>query len=131
MVNFAIAADGSLSTSDTASTAPTVTVGDVNDYRLDPTGNWLAVGGTTGVQIFHWANGKLTSTSTVPIPDLNGVFLLRWDNAGHLFVLNSNTDTGASLFVFNVVNGVATPASDSPRNIPNTLGAGLAIKPVS
>ena len=131
MVNFTIAADGSLTTTDTASTAPTVSVGGVSDYRFDPTGTWLAVGGTTGVQIFHWANGKLTSTSTVPIPAANGVFRLRWDDAGHLFVVNSNTDTGTTLYVFNVVNGVATPAPDSPRFIPGVLAAGLTVKPLS
>jgi Big-like domain-containing protein len=131
MVNFAIAADGSLSTSDTATTAPTVTVGDVNDYRFDPTQSWLAVGGSTGVQIFHWANGKLTSTSTVPIPSAKGAFRVRWDAAGHLFVLNTNSDTGSTLYVFNVVNGVATPAPGSPVFMPSLAGEGLAVKPLS
>jgi len=103
----------------------------VNDYRFDPTQTWLAVGGSTGVQIFHWANGKLTSTSTVPIPAAKGAFRVRWDAAGHLFVLNTNSDTGSTLYVLNVVNGVATPAPGSPQFIPNQTGSGLAVKPLS
>lgn len=130
MVNFTIASDGSLSTTDTASTAPTVTVGDVRDYYFDPTQTWLAVGGTTGIQIFHWANGKLTSTGTFDIP--NGVNQLRWDNAGHLFVISSASSTpSTSVYVFNVVNGVPTPAPGSPLPLPNQYGNGLAVKPLS
>ncbi|HKR27055.1 MAG TPA: Ig-like domain-containing protein, partial [Acidobacteriaceae bacterium] len=62
MVNFTIGSDGSLSTTDTASAAPTVTVGVVRTYYFDPTQTWLAVAGDSGIQIFHWANGKLTSS---------------------------------------------------------------------
>lgn len=130
MVNFTIGSDGSLSTTDTASTAPTVTVGVVRSYYFDPTQTWLAVGGDNGIQIFHWANGKLSSSGTFSIP--NGVNQLRWDNAGHLFVISSTSSTpSTSVYVFNVVNGVPTPAPGSPLPLPNQYGNGLAVKPLS
>jgi len=128
LVNFTIAADGTISTSDTASSAPTVTVGDVNDYRFDSTQTWLAVGGATGIQLFHWANGKLTSSGTSSVP--NGVSFVRWDDAGHLFALSSKYGAPTALYVFTVVNGVLTPAPDSPVPVPGQ-GYGLAVKPLS
>jgi hypothetical protein len=129
MVDFAIASDGSLSTSDTSQSAPTVTVGeDVNDYEFDSTQTWLAVGGTTGVQLFQWADGKLTAGATFSVP--NGVYLVRWDNAGHLFALSATYGEPTNLYVFTVSNGVLTPAAGSPVAITGQ-GYGLAVKPLS
>lgn len=129
MVTFSIASDGSLSTTDTASTAPTATVGNVVDYHFDAKQKWLAVTGTTGIQIFEWKNGKLTAASTYAIP--NGARYVRWDKAGHLFVLSSNVsndnDFQATLYVFNVVKGVPTAASGSPVTLTG-IADGLAVK---
>lgn len=128
LVNFTIDANGNISTSDSASSAPTVTVGNVQDYRFDPTQIWLAVSGASGLQIFHWANGKLTSSGTFAMT--NGTSFVRWDNAGHLFVLSS-TAQASNLYIFNIVNGVPTPAPGSPVPFPNLEGSGLAVKPLS
>ncbi|HEY6181900.1 MAG TPA: hypothetical protein VIW67_06610 [Terriglobales bacterium] len=45
---------------------PTVAVGNVSDYRMSPSGKFLAVGGTGGLRIFHFNGAN-------PITKLTGL----------------------------------------------------------
>ena len=121
---YAVASDGTLHTSNTAATMPTLTIDSARDYRFDPTGTYLAAGGNGGVELFAFQNGVLTPlgtyTNSGPVSDL------RWDNAGHLYTYAQ--DSG-QLTVFNVVKGVATIAPGSPYMLP--IYGRLAVQPLN
>jgi hypothetical protein len=120
-------ANGSLSTTNTAQSAPQANVGSVvNDYAFDPTGRWLAVGGASGIAIFSFQNGVLTQTGTYSISA--GVTQLAWDYAGHLIAYAAEYGEPGSLYVFNIENGAPVTAPGSPvGNLPNT--GYLGVKP--
>ncbi|HEX4039584.1 MAG TPA: hypothetical protein VHX37_16120 [Acidobacteriaceae bacterium] len=122
---YSIAADGTLSTTNTAATMPSLSVsGFALDYAFDPTGTWLAVGGQGGIQIFKLANGVLTQTGSLALS--GGVSQLGWDQSGHLYTYGQ--DSG-SLNVINVASGVPTQASGSPYALP--VSSYLAVQPTS
>lgn len=122
---YAIAADGSLSTTNTAATMPSLSVsGYANDYAFDPTGTWLAAGGSGGVQIFKLSGGVLTETGSLALS--GGVSQLAWDKAGHLYTYGQ--DSG-DLNVLTVTNGVPAQASGSPHTLP--VSSYLAVQPAS
>lgn len=117
----------SLSTTDTAANAANANVGQyVSAYAFDPTGQWLAVGGSSGIAIFSFRNGVLTQTGADSISV--GAQQLGWDNAGHLIVYASTYGQAADLYVFNVKYGVPTLAPDSP--VAAQFGGYLAVKPL-
>ncbi len=109
--------DGSLSTTTPVASSVLANVGYVSDYRFNPAQDTLAVAGTSAITLFSFNNGVLSQTSTFPIA--GGVNELRWDNAGHLFAVGGPYGQPGYLYVFNVANGVATPAPGSPLAEPS------------
>ena len=104
--------DGSLSTTNPVATSVLANVGFVEDYRFNPAQDTLAVAGTSAVTLFSFKDGVLSQTSTFPIT--GGINELGWDNAAHLFAVGGPSGQPGYLYVFNVANGVATPAPGSP-----------------
>jgi hypothetical protein len=69
--------------------------------RFDPTGKYLAVAGTTGIETFRLnTNGTLTLLST-PILRSTRLFGVQWDSVGHVYAISSG-----ALYVFRTHNGV-------------------------
>ena len=74
LATYTADSSGNLTTTSTYSNMPHVLVGTVNDYWMSPSGKYLAVGGSQGLQIFHFngANpitkytGLLTGNSVDP-----------------------------------------------------------------
>ena len=121
MVVYTISSsDGSLSTTSPPASAPLANVGDgiVIDYSFNPAQDTLAVAGSRAVTLFSFHNGVLLQTSTFPLPACANQ--LGWDSAGHLFVVGGQFGQSGYLSVFNVANGVATPAPGSPLTTPDT-----------
>lgn len=107
---FPIASDGTLSTASTAANMPSTSVGTLSPYpQFDPSDTYLAIPGSTGLQIFKLSNAALTSTGVVPIT--GGVNQVAWDNAGNLYALNWSS---GDLYAFHVTNGVPAEVSGSP-----------------
>src|SRR5262249_28641209 len=71
---------GNLTTSSTYKNMPKVLVGTVADYWMSPSGKFLAVGGTAGLQIFHF-NGAKPITKYTGLLTTTGVDQIFWDNA--------------------------------------------------
>ena len=96
---------------------PKVAVSTVLGYRMSPNGKFLAVGGTSGVQIFHFNGAKpLTKfTGLIAATDLYQMF---WDNANHLYALS---ETAGKLYVFTVTSTGVTQAPGSPHTIANPI----------
>jgi hypothetical protein len=109
---------GAISTSSTYANMPKVAVGtQINAIRMSPSGKLLAVGGSAGLQVFHF-NGANPIThytgliSSVPITDI------RWDNNNHLYAISN---TGNRLVVFTVTptswKWIATYSVNKPLGI--------------
>jgi hypothetical protein len=79
---YTIAADGTLSATDTAATMTTASY--ATDYAFDPTGTWLAVSTSSGLSVYRFASGQLTLTSSAPVTNSPPQQLL-WDASGHIF----------------------------------------------
>jgi WD40 repeat protein len=107
-------ASGNLTTTSTDTNMPTVLVGTVTDYWMSPNGKYLAVGGTSGLQIFHF-NGANPITKFSPLL-LSGKEVDRvvWDNANHLYAVGYKA---GKLWVFTVTATGAKQAPGSPHNI--------------
>jgi hypothetical protein len=86
--------------------------------RMSVSGKLLAVGGSHGLEIFHYhganptyyANSLLTSGS---------VQALYWDDFDHLFATEWTADGNGKLYVFTVTLTGAVQAPGSPYPIPN------------
>lgn len=111
--SFTADASGNLTTTNTSATMPTTVVTSVNDMSISPLGNLLAVGGTGGLQVFHYNGGNppTQATAALTTDTINQMF---WDRFGHLYALSQ--DTG-KLHVFIVGLGIAREAPGSPYAI--------------
>ena len=105
---------GNLTTSSTYSNMPSVSVGDyILDYWMSPTGKFLAVGGQSGLQIFHF-NGAHPITDYTGLITTNQVDQVFWDNNHHLYALSGSAGL---LYVFTVTEKSVTQAPGSPYSI--------------
>ncbi len=104
---------GNLSTSSTYSNMPKVSVAGVTSISMSPSGKLLAVGGTAGVQVFHF-NGANPITHFSGL--LNGVEVdqVSWDNDNHLFAVSQSA---GKLFVFTITPTNHSQAAGSPYTI--------------
>jgi hypothetical protein len=119
---------GNLTTHSTYENMPISAVGYVQDMAMSPSGKILAVGGNLGLQLFHF-NGSDPATKftglliTNPVSSDDQMF---WDNANHLFVISSSTN---SLHVFTITPTSVKQAPGSPYTITNPVN--LAVLPRS
>lgn len=110
---YTVGSTGNLSTKSTYSNMPTVAVGGVFDYSMSPSGKYLAVGGTTGFQIFHF-NGSNPITKFTGLLTGNPINQIFWDNANHVYAISWSKN---KLFVWTVTSTGVTPAPGSPHAI--------------
>jgi hypothetical protein len=104
---------GHLTTTSTNENMPSVSVGSVTDYRMSPSGKYLAVGGSLGLQLFHF-NGANPITKLTGDLTASPVDQLFWDNANHVFAISRS---GGKLYVFTVTSTGAKQAPGSPHKI--------------
>ncbi len=104
---------GNLTTKCTSSNMPKVSVGTVNDVWASPSGKYLAVGGTSGLQVFHYngANQITKFTGLLVSASIDQVF---WDNASHLYAISRKA---GKLYVFTVTSTGATQSVGSPHSV--------------
>jgi hypothetical protein len=107
---YSIAADGSLTTNSTAANMPQTAVTQINDLRMSPSGQLLAVAGTTGLEVFHF-NGANPITPYTGLLTNVSVDQMFWDNADHLYAISRS---GNRLFVFTITPTSFTPGPNSP-----------------
>ena len=119
LASYTVDGSGNLSTTNTYATMPKVAVGTVLGYRMSPNGKFLAVGGTSGLQIFHF-NGAKPLTKFTGLISATDLYQMFWDNANHLYALS---ETAGKLYVFTVTSTGVTQAPGSPHTIatPNSI----------
>jgi hypothetical protein len=111
---------GNLTTTSNSDNMPEAMVSnnfDVTTMSISPANNFLAVGGETGFQIFHFNGGSpITTDSGVFLPTVT-IQKFGWDKANHLFVLG-----GGDLYVYTVTSSGISQAPGSPYSIPESGG---------
>ena len=112
LATFTADASGNLTTTSTYENMPTV-VGGVTDYRMSPSGKYLAVGGSGGLQLFHF-NGANPITKLTGALTASPVDQLFWDNANHVYAISRS---GGKLYVFTVTSTGAKQAPGSPHKL--------------
>lgn len=117
--SFTADSNGNLTTTNTSATMPAMAVSAVNDLKISPAGDLIAVGGPEGLQIFHF-NGANPITPYTGIVTVDPVSQMSWDNQGNLYVLSQQA---GRLHVFTTASGSVheAPGSPYPINQPNSL----------
>jgi hypothetical protein len=121
LATYTVGSTGTLTTNSTYSNMPKVLVGAVNDYWMSPDGKYLAVGGSSGLQIFHF-NGANPMTKLTGVLTSSPIVQVFWDNSGHVYALSQSYPSGPStgkLFVYTVTSKGTTQAPGSPHIITN------------
>jgi len=106
-------ASGNLTTNSTYKNMPATLVGLVNDYWMSPDGKYLAVGGSKGLQLFHF-NGANPLTKFTGLITSDSIDQMFWDNANHLYAISRKA---GKLFVYTVTSTGVTRAPGSPHAI--------------
>jgi hypothetical protein len=106
---------GNLTTKSTRENMPETAVKNVTDVGISPSGKLLAVGGTAGLQIFHF-NGSDPVTTYTDLLTKDEVNQLFWGNDNHLYAISQPT---GKLFVFTITPTAFSEAPGSPYKITN------------
>jgi len=113
LATYTVGASGNLTTNSTYQNMPSVLVGTVSDYWMSPSGKYLAVGGSSGFQIFHF-NGANPITKFTGLLTSSPINQILWDNANHVYALSQQA---GKLFVYTVTSTGVTQAPGSPHAI--------------
>lgn len=105
---------GNLITSSTSSNMPRTLTTIVNDLWMSPSGKLLAVGGSTGLQVFHF-NGAKPITHYTGLLTSDSIDQLFWDNANHLYAISRRY---GSLHVYTITPTSYSEVPGSPYPVP-------------
>jgi hypothetical protein len=115
---YTAASNGNMTTTSTGSNMPSVSVGGLTAMDMAPSGKLLAVGGPSGLQIFHF-NGASPITHYTGLLVTSEVDQIFWDNANHLYAIGTAAN---KLWVFTVTPTSATQATGSPYTVHSPEG---------
>jgi hypothetical protein len=127
LASFAInPSDGGIYSNQNYYNMPYVSVGvPVNRMEASPSGVLMAVGGTSGLQVFHFNQSQPLTDFTGN--ELSGIDIeqMAWDSDNHLYALSYDN---SELFVFTVTPNSFTEAPGSPYYLPGIYGnVGLVV----
>jgi hypothetical protein len=104
---------GNLTTNSTRQNMPMTAAGQIFDMVASPAGNLLAVGGGSGLQIFHF-NGSNPITPYTGLLAVHIIDQIRWDNHDHLYGISRS----GLLYAFKITATGHKQAAGSPYSIP-------------
>ena len=115
LATYTAHADGNLTTKSTYRNMPRTANQSVYDLAVSPSGKLLAVGGSNGLQVFHFNGGSPIThyTGLITSDEINQV---SWDNDNHLYAVSH---ISGNLFVFTVTPTGHHQAPGSPYAITN------------
>jgi hypothetical protein len=111
LATYTVDGSGNLTTNSTYQNMPSVLVGTVSNYWMSPSGKYLAVGGSSGLQIFHF-NGANPITKFTGLLTSSPIEQIFWDNANHVYAISHES---SKLFVYTVTSSGVTQAPGSPH----------------
>lgn len=123
--SFTEASNGSLSSTNTSANMPKTAVSTVGAMSMSPSGKLVAVGGTGGLQVFHF-NGASPATAYTGLLTTASINSIYWDNSNHLYALSNST---GKLYVFTVTTTTHSQASGSPHTVSNPVALIVQPKP--
>jgi hypothetical protein len=109
--SFTSAANGDLSTTNTAKDMPVSAVGTLQAISMSYSGKLLAVGGTNGLQILHW-NGAAAPTAYTGLLTKDPIAQMFWDKDNHLYAISTQT---GKLRVYTITPSSHAEAPGSPH----------------
>lgn len=115
---------GALTTTSTAANMPKTLAGNINDVRISPAGNLIAVAGTSGLQVFHF-NGASPITHFTGLVVSGGVDHVFWDNSNHLYAMSTSA---GKLWVFTVTTSTAAQVAGSPYAVASPQNMAVLVK---
>jgi hypothetical protein len=124
LATYTANSSGDLTTTSTHSNMPGVLVGSVDIMNMSPSGKLLAVGGSGGLQVFHF-NGPSPITHYTGLLTSDEVDEIHWDNNSHLYAVGN---AAHKLWVFTVTPTGYVQASGSPYTISSP--GGLVVLPL-
>ena len=99
-------------------------MGELETMAMSPLGDFVAVGGTSGLEVLH-ANGAKRPTPYTGLLTSGGtVQVAHWDTSSHLYVLQGYPNF---LHVFTVTADKYVEAPGSPYAIPGDGGGDIAV----
>lgn len=110
---YTVDGSGSLTTNSTVANMPQTAVG--TNIVMSPSGKFLAVGGSSGLEVFHF-NGADPITLFTGLLMNDPVDQISWDNGNNFYAISRST---SKLSVFTVPATSVTQASGSPYTIIN------------
>jgi hypothetical protein len=113
LASYTADAAGDLVTTNTDANMPQTLVGTVNVINMAPSGKLLAVGGSKGLQVFHF-NGSQPITHFTGLLTTASIDQFFWDNTNHLYAISN---AAGKLYVFTVTPTGAEQAPGSPYSI--------------
>jgi hypothetical protein len=113
LATYTAESSGNLATKSTRDDMPETAVGPVTDIAVSPSGKLLAVGGTAGLQIFHFNGSEPITpyTGRLTTDDISQFF---WDKDNHLYAISQSS---GKLFVFTATPTKFSQAPGSPHSI--------------
>ena len=124
LATYTVNSSGDLTTTSTAANMPKVLVENVDVMNMSPNGKLLAVGGSSGLQVFHF-NGASPITHYTDLLTTDEVDEIHWDGKNHLYALGYAAN---KLWVFTITPTSHTQAPCSPYTIHDP--GGLAVLPL-
>jgi hypothetical protein len=103
---------GNLSTTSTYQNMP-VAKTDPDSIRMSPSGKLLAVGGATGLEIFHFNGANPATEFEVLLPN-KSISDVYWDTSNHLYAAVGTN----KLYVYTITPTSITQAPGSPYTVP-------------
>jgi hypothetical protein len=121
---YTVNSSGSVSTASTSSNMPTTNVGQPQSYLLSSDGKYLAVGGSSGLQVFAYSStsGTITALGGGTVLTSAGISQIAWDAGDHLYALSRQSN---SLSLYSVSASGATAVSGSPYSIDKPYGLAI------
>jgi hypothetical protein len=115
LASYTVDSHGDVTSTNTWENMPTLPGGYwANDLKLDPTGKYLAVAYSTGIQLFHFNGAKPITTFTGLVGVSGSIPQMAWDSNGHLYGLNSS----GKMHVYDVTSKGMTETSGSRTVVP-------------
>jgi hypothetical protein len=113
IASFTADANGNLSTTNAAAQMPVGSFGNALTTSMSPSGQLLAVGGSAGLQIFHF-NGAAVPTKYTGLLVNVEIDQMFWDKQNHLYAISR---PAGKLYVFTITSTSVSQAPGSPHAV--------------
>ena len=113
LATYTADSSGNLTTKSTRFNMPATAAQNLTDIWMSPSGKLLAVGGTAGLQVFHF-NGSNQISHYTGLLTKDSIDQFFWDNNNHLYAISHSA---GKLFVYTITPTSFSRAPGSPYSV--------------